>query len=156
MKPQARGHVEFQIGVMHAVQPPQGGHGVEHHMLEIDGEIEREQRPDEDEPNGRLDDIEETPAPRLRRQRKPDSDNWERQSKKHRVGDDDTKIVGPADTAGNLPPPARRRRLPRRHNDEDSKKEGDADCRFIRQECVGHGRRSLVWDWEWLYIQVIN
>ena len=37
MEAQSRRHVEFEIGVVHAVQPPQGRHSMKHHVLEIDG-----------------------------------------------------------------------------------------------------------------------
>ena len=34
-------HVELEVGVVHAVQPPQRRHGVEQHVLQVDGEIEQ-------------------------------------------------------------------------------------------------------------------
>lgn len=41
---------DVQIGVVHAVQPPKRWHGVEQHMLEIDGKVEREKADDDAEP----------------------------------------------------------------------------------------------------------
>ena len=48
MEAQARADVDVEIGVMHAVQPPQQRHAMEHDVLGIDDEIEDqepEQRP---------------------------------------------------------------------------------------------------------------
>ena len=44
MEPRTRRHVEVKIGVVHAVQPPKRRHRVEHHMLQIDREIEHQDR----------------------------------------------------------------------------------------------------------------
>ena len=41
MESQARGDVEFQISVMHAMQSPEHGHDVKHHMLAVDDDIEQ-------------------------------------------------------------------------------------------------------------------
>ena len=35
MKPQPRGDINVHVGMMHHVQPPDQGYGVEHHMLEV-------------------------------------------------------------------------------------------------------------------------
>ena len=42
VKAHARGHVEFQIGVMHAMQPPQRRHGMKQHMLQVDRKVEKD------------------------------------------------------------------------------------------------------------------
>ena len=44
MKPRSRRHIELEIGVVHAMQPPKGWHRMEEHMLEIDDEIEHDHR----------------------------------------------------------------------------------------------------------------
>ncbi len=41
MKTRARGHVERKVGVVHAMQPPERRNGMEEHVLQVDGEIER-------------------------------------------------------------------------------------------------------------------
>ena len=41
MEPQPRGDVEFQIRVMHPMQPPKQRHGMKHHMLAVDRQIEQ-------------------------------------------------------------------------------------------------------------------
>ena len=37
----AGGDVEFEVGVMHAVQAPERRHGMEHHVLKVDREVEK-------------------------------------------------------------------------------------------------------------------
>ena len=44
MEAHAGGHVEVEVGVMHAVQPPQHRHGMEQHVLQVDGEVEQDHR----------------------------------------------------------------------------------------------------------------
>ena len=41
MKARPGGHVEIEVGVVHAVQAPQGRHGMKHDVLKIDGEIKQ-------------------------------------------------------------------------------------------------------------------
>jgi hypothetical protein len=43
MKPQARGDIEFQVRMMHAVQPPECRHRMEHHVLQINRQIKQQQ-----------------------------------------------------------------------------------------------------------------
>jgi hypothetical protein len=59
---QARGDVEFQIGMMHAMQAPEHGHGVKHDMLTIDDEIEEKHGGGDRDPRGQGDEIEQAPA----------------------------------------------------------------------------------------------
>jgi len=40
----ARRRVEVEVGMMDHVQPPQQRHGVEHHVLEIDDEVQGHDR----------------------------------------------------------------------------------------------------------------
>ena len=42
MEAHARRHVELEVGVVHAVQPPQRRHRVEQHVLQVDREIEQD------------------------------------------------------------------------------------------------------------------
>ena len=43
METRTGGHIDFKVGVMHPVQPPQHRHGVKQHVLQIDGEVEKDQ-----------------------------------------------------------------------------------------------------------------
>ena len=40
MKPDAGGHIEVHVGVVDRVQAPQDRDGMDHHVLEVDGEVE--------------------------------------------------------------------------------------------------------------------
>ena len=55
MEAHAGGHVELEIGMVHAVQPPERRHRMEQHVLEVDGEIEKDHRGDDGEPGRRRD-----------------------------------------------------------------------------------------------------
>ena len=46
MEPGPSGHIEIEVGMMHAVQAPQRRHGMEHDVLQIDGKIQRDDRDD--------------------------------------------------------------------------------------------------------------
>ncbi|MDN3514184.1 MAG: hypothetical protein NG747_07275 [Candidatus Brocadia sp.] len=39
MKPHTGGDVEVQVCMVHAVHPPKDREGVEHHVLQVDGEV---------------------------------------------------------------------------------------------------------------------
>lgn len=44
VKPASGGHIEIQICVVHAMHPPQRRHCVKDHMLDVDSEIENDER----------------------------------------------------------------------------------------------------------------
>ncbi len=56
------GRVEVEVGAAHAVQPPQRGHGVEHHVLEIDDEVEDDDRDRDLQRERKRDQVEDAPA----------------------------------------------------------------------------------------------
>ena len=62
MEAHAGGDIEVEIGVVHAVQPPERGHRVEQHVLKVDGKIEHDHCGDDAEPYGHIQDVKESPA----------------------------------------------------------------------------------------------
>jgi hypothetical protein len=66
-------HVEFQIGMMHAMQPPQRRHRVKQHVLEVDREIEHEDRNEQRKPIRQTDHVRQAEAARLGHECKTDS-----------------------------------------------------------------------------------
>lgn len=50
MKAHARGHVEIQIRVVHAMEPPERRNGMQQHVLQIDRQIEGRHREQDHEP----------------------------------------------------------------------------------------------------------
>ena len=44
MEAQSGGHVEFEVGVVHAMKPPQCRYGMKEDMLKVDREVEHDDR----------------------------------------------------------------------------------------------------------------
>ena len=92
-------HVDVEVGVMHAVQPPQHRHRMEQHVLQIDGKIEQnhghERRGDE----GNGDDVEQSPAARLAHQRDADGSGRKENADQKDIDGEDAEIAGPARTS---------------------------------------------------------
>jgi len=142
VEPQAGRRVEIKIRVVHPVQPPERGHGVKHHVLKVDREIQDQHRDHDGEPDRRVDVVEETPAALLRHHREADREDRETEPQKRRVQHHEREIVRPADDPWNLPTSARCRDFPERHGRQNAQKRGDADGRLGDEECLGHGCRS--------------
>ena len=139
MEAHAGRHIDVEIGVVHAMQPPQHRHGVEQHVLEIDGKVEHQHRHQDRHALGQRQPIEETPAARLarkrhahRRRRKEDADD-------EGVERDDAQVArpAPAPPKGELPlgPP----QLPQRHDGENARESGKAGPRLVGQQDLDHG-----------------
>ena len=103
MEAHAGGHIEFEIGVVHAVQPPQHRHGMEQHVLQVDGEIEQDDRGDDGKPGRQRQRVKQAPAMFLREQRHADRCRREDKSDKQGVEDDDADVARPAHTAAEWP-----------------------------------------------------
>ena len=69
MKAGARRDVDIEVGVVHAMQPPQQRHRVKHDVLEIDRKIERNQGQQHLEPQAQLKRMQQPHAARFREQR---------------------------------------------------------------------------------------
>src|SRR5512141_1788934 len=61
MKPSARCEIEVEVCVMHHVHPPEEGYGVEHHMLQIDHEIEENDPTGHFHPEGKMVCVQQAP-----------------------------------------------------------------------------------------------
>ena len=59
MKAKSRGQVHILIRVMHLMQPPQQRHAMRDHMLNIDGEIEKDEAQNGIGPEGQSDEVEQ-------------------------------------------------------------------------------------------------
>ena len=93
MKAQAGRGVEVEIGVVHAVQPPEPRHRMEHHMLEVDREVEQQHREHEGDPDRQLEVVEEPPAALLGHDRKPHAEDRKCQPQDHGVERDEREVV---------------------------------------------------------------
>ena len=147
MKAQAGGGVKIEIGVVHPVQPPEPRHRMEHHVLEIDRQIEQQYRDHDRDPERCVNVVEESPATVLGHDRKADRDDGKRKPQEDRVDHDERKVVRPTDHPRDFPPTPGCRHLPQRHGHQDAEKGGKADRRFGGKDGLGHEIwTSGLWD----------
>ena len=96
MEPQSSCHVEFQIGVMHAMQAPQQRHRVKAHMLAVDREIEQKHGGGYRKPGGQGEDVEETPSFAFGKEGHADASERKEQAHDERVEHHEAQIIRPA------------------------------------------------------------
>src|SRR6516165_7756389 len=85
--------------MMHAMQPPQCRHGMKEHVLEIDREVEEDDRDDDACPPRQRDQVEETKTACLGNERKTDSRDRQQYAHEHHVDRQHTEVVRPAPNA---------------------------------------------------------
>jgi hypothetical protein len=144
MKAQPGGHVEFEVGVMHAMQPPQRRHGVKEDMLEIDRKVEKDDRGNDRDPGRKRDCIEEAPGMRLGNECEAHGRRRKHEADEKRVHDHHAEIAGPAHTAANGLSAAGTEQLPGRHHGEDSAESAQPDQRLASQYGIAHGHQYPV------------
>ena len=131
-------HVEIQVGMVHAMQPPQRRYGVEHDVLEVDDQIQHDDRERNLEPEGQGDRVEQAPAALRRQQGQPDGRQRKDQPHQDRVERHDADIAVPAQPAWPRERAARRGKLPQRDEGEDAEKEAEPDGRFAGADELRH------------------
>ena len=141
MEPRSRRHVEVEIGVVHSMEPPERRNRVEHHMLQVDREIEQHERDDEPGPAGKRKVVEEAPASGLGEDGETNRGDRKGEAQREGVEDDDAEIAGPTRPARDRASPSRRQCLQSGHAGERAAKERQPDRRFMRQEEVRHSIR---------------
>jgi len=124
--------------MVHAVQAPERGHGMEDHVLEVDGQIECQHRHHERQPVRHVDGVEEAPPVLGREDRERHRHHGKRQANQDGVDHDDAEIVRPADQPRDFAPSPRRGHFPHGHRDQDAEENPQPDRRFVGQEDVGH------------------
>ena len=142
MEARARGHVELQVRVMHAVQPPQCGNRVEKHMLQVDGEIEGQHGQRHADPYRQRERVEEAPSLRLGHQGETNGGRRKQQANQNRVEHDNADVARPARPASDPLVPARRNNFPGRHHSEDAGKGEEPDHGLVAEQQFRH-RESL-------------
>ena len=138
MEPGPCGHIEVEVGVVHAVQPPERGHGMEHHMLKIDRQVENDDREQDFEPERQFDEIEKAPAPAFGNDGQCDRHQRDEKPHQRRIQRHQAQIGIPAQPARMGQPPARPRELPQGHNDENAEEEPQPDRRFASLANLWH------------------
>jgi hypothetical protein len=86
--------VEFQIGVMHPMEPPEAGHNVKHYVLTVDGQIEEHHSSGDDEPGGEGDQVEQTPAFGVGQECHVERSERQQQTQHDRVEHNGAKLFG--------------------------------------------------------------
>ena len=138
MEANAGGDVDVEIGMMHAVQPPQHRHLVEDNVLSIDDEIEDQKAQHRGKRERQCGEMEESPSAPGREQRGAYRRGRNEDAHREHIDDENAEIVRPARRAADRPRAARGQELPPGHDRED---EGKAA--YANQELAVHGRRPI-------------
>src|SRR5262245_12033646 len=99
MEAQSGGDDEFEVGMMHAMQPPQRGNGMKEDVLEIDRKVEKDDQANNRDPHREGNRIEKPPCLRLRDERETDRRRRNDETDQKRVHHHHAEIVGPAHEA---------------------------------------------------------
>jgi len=134
MEAQSRGHVELRVGVVHAVEAPQGRDGVKKDVLEVDGEIEDHHGTDEGDPSRHVHGVKEAQSLRLAEEGETHRRSGKNEPDEKAVHDHDPEIRRPATPAGNCLLASRGENLPQRHERENPKEDRGADDGFVSEK----------------------
>ncbi len=101
-------------------------------MLQVDREIEGEDRQGDGQPVRQVEIVQQAPAPLLTQNREADGRSRQQEAQQGGVQGDDAEVGRPARPTRKLPPATRRHRLPSGDDEEDTEEKGDADDGFAR------------------------
>jgi hypothetical protein len=138
MKPSARRQVDVEVGVMHHMEPPQERDEMEHYMLHIYDEIERDHSRNHLEPIRRLYHIEKPPAALLGEECEPYRACGEEQPDRDGVQEHDADVGHPPRLLGHSQRSARHEKLGEGHNPENAEEEAQPDVRFVIEDNFVH------------------
>ena len=137
------GQVVVQVRVVDPVQPPQGGHRVDHDVLEPDDQVQGDHRQEDRQPGREGDLIEQPPALGGGRRRQPHGGDREEQPQQDGVEHHQPQVAAPAQGLGDGQGPPRGAPLPQGHDGEDAKEGAEADDRLVGlDEAVQGGSAS--------------
>ena len=100
MKAGAGGEIVIQIRMVHHVEPPQQGNGVEHQMLKVYNEIKQNHRQDDFDPDGPVHIVKHAPPLPSDPHRNPQSACRNEHPQNHGIDDHNTDIREPATCLG--------------------------------------------------------
>jgi hypothetical protein len=123
--------------MVHTMQAPECGHGVEEHVLQVDSEIERDHGQRNARPYRQPERMHQAPPSRLRDQRQAYGRRRKNEAHQHRIEDDDANVARPACTACQLQLAARSKDLPSRHSCEDADEDKEPNERLVAKKEVG-------------------
>jgi hypothetical protein len=120
------------------VKPPQRGHGVEQDMLNVDGQIERDDGRHDCEPVRNVERMQEAPAARANRQRDANPGKRKQQAHKHSVNDDHAKIPWPAAPPSDRLRAPRPEKFPEGHRNKDANEGAQSNAPLADHQGVTH------------------
>jgi len=144
MEAQSGGHVEFEVGMMHAMQPPQRRHRMEEDMLEIDRKVEKNDRRKDSNRDRERNLIEQAPSMRLGNEGKANGRDRKHEADEQRVDHHHAEIAGPAHAAANRLFASWTDEFPDRHHGEHAAESAQTDKRLVGEHGVAHGLNALL------------
>ncbi|GAN34767.1 hypothetical protein BROSI_A3310 [Candidatus Brocadia sinica JPN1] len=96
MKPHAGGDIEVQVCMMHAVYPPKDWNSMEHHVLQVDGEVHDDHGYYDDNSLRYLEVIENAPSVLLSKYRHAYRCRGKDDAQQEAVQEHDSQIINPA------------------------------------------------------------
>ena len=142
METRAGGEVIIEVRVMHAMQTPQHGNRMYHHVLQPDGEIKRKHREQACQPARQIKVVQHAPALTRSECRHADRCSREQHAQEQCIENDQSEIIAPAQRLGSRQGAARCPHFPGRHEREDAEKRTTANQQFVGEEQVSHRRLS--------------
>ena len=112
---------------------------MEQHVLEIDREVEDDDRGHDPDPGRERDHVEQAKATRLGKKGETDGGGGKENADQQRVHGDDAEIVGPAPAAADRLFSPRHDEFPDRHHDEHAAEGGQPDIGLIGEQDLTHG-----------------
>ena len=106
MKTHSGGHVHLEIGVVHPVEPPKHRDVVKEAVLQVNRQVEQEQREQQLEPHGQGEHVEESPASFLGKQGEAYGSSRGDDAAQHGVEHRHANVAWPAPCPGNRPFPS--------------------------------------------------
>jgi hypothetical protein len=122
--------IEMDVGVMYPMQPPKRWHGMEHHVLKVDDEIQQYDRDNDRYGHGQWDVIEDTPGSLLARESDCDYDPGRGEAQNCHVDEHKAQVVRPPCAAQHRRGPARCDYFPQRDDGQDNAEEPESNQRL--------------------------
>ena len=119
---------------MHPMDPPEDRDGVEEHMLEIDREVEEDDRKHDCRPGGQGHLMEEPPGAFFRNRRKAHGDDRHEKANQEYIKSRNREIPCLVAQVGFSDRPAGGQKLPDDHHEEDGREASEAHSRRNRQQ----------------------
>ena len=138
VKTHSGGHIEIQIGVVHPVHPPQQRHGMEHHVLKVDDQVQRRQRERHRyrERNGVR--VQQPPAALLRKEGHPHRQKRKTPAQDEAVDHHHPQVAAPAQGAGLRQGAPWRGKFPSSDQNEHSEEKPQPDLDLMEENKIAH------------------